>query len=155
LSAPDTDADAWIYGFQGGRFDTGTGLYAFGYRDYSVNLGRWVEPDPTGTMYVDGANLYQGFDSNPTNLVDPAGGKSERQKVDDVLNKASRKNENQQPVVSQYVSPNEPQYPPFSLEPTPPSLPPPFFCPPECNKFQLERMDPKRGTSNFPVPKIH
>jgi RHS repeat-associated protein len=55
LSAPDTDADAWIYGFQGGRFDTGTGLYAFGARDYSSDLGRWVEADPTGAHYVNGA----------------------------------------------------------------------------------------------------
>jgi RHS repeat-associated protein len=72
-TSPDTDSNAWIIGFQGGRFDTGTGLYGFGARDYSVNLMRWVEADPTGAWYVDGANLYQMELSNPLERVDPLG----------------------------------------------------------------------------------
>jgi hypothetical protein len=38
---------------------------------YSPTLGRWVQQDPMG--YVDGANLYETVESNPTNGLDPFG----------------------------------------------------------------------------------
>jgi RHS repeat-associated protein len=40
-------------------------------RYYDVKNGRWLQRDPAG--YVDGANLYESFRSNPTLNVDPSG----------------------------------------------------------------------------------
>lgn len=70
---PATDSSQWLYYFQGGRYDVKTGLIEFQNRDYSPVLGRWFEADPTGGMYVDGANLYQMELSNPVNRLDPSG----------------------------------------------------------------------------------
>ncbi|MDB5355673.1 MAG: repeat-associated core domain protein [Phycisphaerales bacterium] len=67
-----TDSNAWIYGFQGWRYDTGTGYYTVRNRDYDVVFG-WVGADPTGGQYRDGANLYQMELSNPVNNNDPTG----------------------------------------------------------------------------------
>ena len=66
-----TDAYGLAYGFQGGRFDSTTGLYHFGARDYSPTLGRWVQQDPAG--YAGGANLYQADGSSPVDRVDLQG----------------------------------------------------------------------------------
>ncbi|AZE48349.1 Putative insecticidal toxin complex [Pseudomonas chlororaphis] len=48
-----------------------TGLYYYGYRYYAPWLGRWINPDPAGT--VDGLNLYQMVGNNPINYLDPDG----------------------------------------------------------------------------------
>ena len=68
---PTTDQYNWVYMFQGGRHDPATGLYHFGARDYSTALGTWVEQDPAG--YVNGADLYEFVQDNPTTDVDPLG----------------------------------------------------------------------------------
>lgn len=38
---------------------------------FSPNLGRWLQQDPLA--YVDEMNLYQSFDNNPVNKLDPEG----------------------------------------------------------------------------------
>ncbi|WCF10749.1 toxin [Paenibacillus thiaminolyticus] len=48
-----------------------TGLYYYGYRYYMPWLGRWLNPDPAGT--VDGLNLYRMVRNNPISLMDPDG----------------------------------------------------------------------------------
>jgi RHS repeat-associated protein len=65
-----TDSNAWIIGFQGWRFDSGTGFYTVRNRDYDVIFG-WVGSNPS--VYSDGMNPYQAFDSNPAGLVDATG----------------------------------------------------------------------------------
>ncbi len=65
------DAFNWQYMYQGGRFDTATGLYHFGARNYSPSLGVWISQDPL--QYVNGANTYQMEMSGPVSSVDPGG----------------------------------------------------------------------------------
>ncbi|AZE48348.1 Putative insecticidal toxin complex [Pseudomonas chlororaphis] len=48
-----------------------TGLYYYGYRYYAPWLGRWINPDPAGT--VDGLNLYRMVRNNPIALFDSDG----------------------------------------------------------------------------------
>lgn len=48
-----------------------TGLYYYGYRYYMPWLGRWLNPDPAGT--IDGLNLYRMVRNNPVGLMDPDG----------------------------------------------------------------------------------
>jgi insecticidal toxin complex protein TccC len=48
-----------------------TGLYYYGYRYYVPWLGRWLNPDPAGT--VDGLNLFGFVRNNPINYLDPDG----------------------------------------------------------------------------------
>ncbi|TCW52921.1 insecticidal toxin complex protein TccC [Bacillus thuringiensis] len=48
-----------------------TGLYYYGYRYYMPWLGRWLNPDPAGT--VDGMNLYRMVGNNPINSIDEMG----------------------------------------------------------------------------------
>jgi len=61
----------WVYMYQGGRFDSMTGLYVFEHRDYDPALERWVEQDPDG--YVDGENTYQALGDNSLRWLDPGG----------------------------------------------------------------------------------
>jgi RHS repeat-associated protein len=63
---------AWRYLFQGGRYDSATGYYHFGARDYSPGLGSWLEQDPLG-LGAGSSNLYQFAEGNPTNRTDPSG----------------------------------------------------------------------------------
>jgi len=63
---------AWIYGHQGGRLDTTTGLYYFRNRYESPALDRWVEVDPSGFAAGD-VNCYRDEGNSPTNETDPAG----------------------------------------------------------------------------------
>jgi len=72
-ASTSTDTYHFAYYFQGGRYDAVTGLLHFGWRDLSPTLGTWLEKDPLGTEYVDGANLYQEFGSSPVSRVDPRG----------------------------------------------------------------------------------
>ncbi|PFN46132.1 RHS repeat-associated core domain-containing protein, partial [Bacillus thuringiensis] len=48
-----------------GKERDATGLYYYGYRYYMSWLGRWLNPDPAGT--VDGLNLYRMVRNNPIN----------------------------------------------------------------------------------------
>ncbi|MCP1489889.1 insecticidal toxin complex protein TccC [Pseudomonas fluorescens] len=54
-----------------GKERDATGLYYYGFRYYGPWLGRWINPDPGGT--VDGLNLYRMVRNNPVNYVDNAG----------------------------------------------------------------------------------
>ncbi|PFA66961.1 RHS repeat-associated core domain-containing protein [Bacillus cereus] len=54
-----------------GKERDATGLYYYGHRYYIPWAGRWLNPDPAGT--VDGLNLYRMVRNNPVNLIDPDG----------------------------------------------------------------------------------
>ena len=70
--------------FQGREYDYETGLYYFRARYYHPEIGRFLQTDPKG--YIDSMNLYQAFNMNPVNYVDPMGerieviGKSQQEK---------------------------------------------------------------------------
>ena len=71
-SGPISDAYGWVYLYQGGRYDTTSGLYDFRNRDYSPTLGCWLQQDPIG--YAGGtADLYQMEQNNPVNQTDRTG----------------------------------------------------------------------------------
>jgi len=57
--------------FQGRRYDKETNLYYYRARYYDPIMGRFLQTDPMG--YADSMNLYQGFNMNPVNFVDPMG----------------------------------------------------------------------------------
>ncbi len=54
-----------------GKERDATGLYYYGYRYYAPWLGRWLNPDPAGT--VDGLNLYRMVRNNPVLFKDADG----------------------------------------------------------------------------------
>jgi len=60
---------------RGKRVDKEVGLIYFGYRYYDPKIGRWIGPDPAGT--IDGPNLYAFACNNPLKYVDYFGFKSE------------------------------------------------------------------------------
>jgi RHS repeat-associated protein len=57
--------------FQGRRYDKETNLYYYRARYYDPIMGRFLQTDPMG--YRDSMNLYQGFNMNPINFLDPWG----------------------------------------------------------------------------------
>lgn len=59
------------YRYSGKECDDSTGLYYYGARYYVSWLGRWLNPDPAGT--VDGMNLYAFVGNNPVKMIDPDG----------------------------------------------------------------------------------
>jgi RHS repeat-associated protein len=63
---------AWVYLHQGGRYDTGTGLYNFRNRDYSPSLGRWTTPDRMGFTAGD-TDYYRYVSDDPANALDSMG----------------------------------------------------------------------------------
>ncbi|WP_223518931.1 RHS repeat-associated core domain-containing protein [Pseudomonas sp. GL-B-19] len=63
-----------------GKERDATGLYYYGFRYYAPWLGRWLNPDPAGT--VDGLNLFCMVRNNPIRFVDESGLFT----VDDILN---------------------------------------------------------------------
>ncbi|MFJ2714382.1 RHS repeat-associated core domain-containing protein, partial [Pseudomonas sp. NPDC087346] len=54
-----------------GKERDATGLYYYGFRYYAPWLGRWINPDPAGT--IDGLNLYRMVRNNPIALFDTDG----------------------------------------------------------------------------------
>ncbi|PMZ01277.1 RHS repeat protein [Pseudomonas sp. FW306-02-F02-AA] len=64
------DADYKTIRYSGKEQDA-CGLYYYGFRYYAPWLGRWVNPDPAGT--VDGLNLYGMVQNNPIGKVDRRG----------------------------------------------------------------------------------
>ncbi|MBL1278764.1 MAG: VCBS repeat-containing protein [Fluviicola sp.] len=59
------------YRYTGKERDDATGLYYYGARYYAPWMGRWLNPDPAGT--VDGLNLFRFVRNNPIKLIDPNG----------------------------------------------------------------------------------
>lgn len=59
------------YLFTARRWDSAAELYYYRFRDYSPDLGRFLQADPLG--YIDGMNLYQYCGNNPVNWIDPWG----------------------------------------------------------------------------------
>jgi RHS repeat-associated protein len=56
-------------GYTGQRLDPVTGLYDYGYRDYSPQVGRWTTVDPIKA----GENWYAYVNNDPINYIDPYG----------------------------------------------------------------------------------
>lgn len=65
------------YRYTGKEHDDTTGLYYYGARYYASWLGRWLSPDPAGT--VDGLNVFRYVGNNPLLLVDRNGLESEEE----------------------------------------------------------------------------
>jgi RHS repeat-associated protein len=59
--SPAANSDDWTWLYHGEFLDAATGLYNYGFRYYSPNLGRWASRDPIGEG--GGLNLY-GFVRN-------------------------------------------------------------------------------------------
>ncbi len=59
------------YRYSGKERDDSTGLYYYGFRYYAPWLGRWLNPDPAGT--VDGMNLFAFVRGNPVTATDEDG----------------------------------------------------------------------------------
>lgn len=57
------------FGYCGKVYDVGTGLYDYGFRDYSPNNARFTTVDPIR----DGANWFSYVVNDPVNYVDPLG----------------------------------------------------------------------------------
>ncbi len=64
--ADSSIGNPWRY--RGKRVDKEIGLIYFGYRYYSPETGRWITPDPLGS--IDGPNLYAYALNNPMSYVD-------------------------------------------------------------------------------------
>lgn len=72
ISKPVT-GNPWRY--RGQRSDDESGLIYFGLRYYDPEIGRWISPDPAGS--IDGPNLYRFTRNNPLTYVDYFGLASE------------------------------------------------------------------------------
>jgi len=61
--------------YEGGYFESSTGLVKFGTRYYNPQLGRWTQQDPkAGSLgNPDTLNRYLYVDDDPVNLVDSSG----------------------------------------------------------------------------------
>jgi RHS repeat-associated protein len=68
------------YMFTGRELDEETGLYYYRARYYDSAKGRFLERDPLED--IDGPNLYEYVDSNPTRYTDPTGTKAWWEKYD-------------------------------------------------------------------------
>jgi RHS repeat-associated protein len=69
---PGSTQYAWVYLYQGGRYEMVSALYHFRNRDLSATLGRWVQRDPIEYRSRT-INLYSYLANNPLIAVDPQG----------------------------------------------------------------------------------
>lgn len=65
------DVSLKTYRYSGKECDNSTGLYYYGRRYYVSWLGRWLNPDPAGT--IDGLNLFAFVGGNPITFSDGDG----------------------------------------------------------------------------------
>ena len=65
------EVDRKTYRYSNREKDDSTELYYYGARYYAPWLGRWITPDPAGT--VDGLNLYAFVRGNPIRYIDDGG----------------------------------------------------------------------------------
>ena len=78
--------ERYRHGFTGKEYDSWTGLYNYGFRDYSAMFGRFTSVDPI----QDGHNWYAYVNSDPVNWLDPWGLKPcEQQSGEDKKKKKS------------------------------------------------------------------
>lgn len=68
----EVDVSLKTYRYSGKECDNSTGLYYYGMRYYVSWLGRWLNPDPAGT--VDGLNLFAFVGGGPISKIDNTGG---------------------------------------------------------------------------------
>jgi RHS repeat-associated protein len=73
--------------FQGSIYHPELGLYYFRSRFYSPVLGRFLQPDPMG--YQDSFNLYEAFNNNPLNYVDPYGMSSKKHGINPLVSRSA------------------------------------------------------------------
>ncbi|MCG8458080.1 MAG: FG-GAP-like repeat-containing protein [Holophagales bacterium] len=66
-----TEVETKRYRYSGKELDRSTGLYDYGERYYAPWLGRWLTPDPAGT--VNGPNLFAFVKNNPMTSRDGTG----------------------------------------------------------------------------------
>jgi RHS repeat-associated protein len=69
-AASQSEADYKFRRYSGEERDA-TGLYYYGQRYYQPCIGRWLNPDPAGT--IDGRNLFRMVRNNPVTLRDDDG----------------------------------------------------------------------------------
>jgi RHS repeat-associated protein len=71
----ETQGQANPFQYEGGYFESSTGLVKFGTRYYNPSLGRWTQQDPVpGSLgSPDSLNRYLYAKDDPVNLVDPSG----------------------------------------------------------------------------------
>ena len=67
----DTNPGFQPFGFQGGLYDSDTGLVEFGCRWYDAQTGRWISKDPIGLR--GGINLYEFCKNNAIAWSDSTG----------------------------------------------------------------------------------
>ena len=68
---PDDGPAGYPFRYTGQRLDPWTGTYHYKAREYSPQLGRFLQPDPA--RFVDGPNVYAYVGNNPWNATDPTG----------------------------------------------------------------------------------
>ncbi|MCP3942979.1 MAG: RHS repeat-associated core domain-containing protein [Desulfobacteraceae bacterium] len=66
-----SEADSNVYRFSTKYYDTETGLYYYGFRYFSSELGRWINRDPISEN--GGINMYLYTQNDSVNWVDPFG----------------------------------------------------------------------------------
>jgi RHS repeat-associated protein len=66
-----TGPSGYPWRYTGQRLDPWTGTYHYKAREYSPQLGRFLQADPA--RFVDGPNIYAYVGNNPWNATDPTG----------------------------------------------------------------------------------